>query len=217
MSETENPVRPSYLRRGAVVAMAALALAGVAVLYGFGRGGKEAASGDCAGAAQTVARVAPLAHGEVAALAVSRRPAPLVDVAFQSPDGKTLHLADFRGKTLLLNLWATWCVPCREEMPSLDRLQARLGGPDFEVAAVDIDTTRLDRRKPFLDEIGVKSLAFYNDSAANVFQDLKKAGKVVGLPTTIQVDAKGCEIGVMAGPANWASDDAVKLIEAAKG
>jgi thiol-disulfide isomerase/thioredoxin len=107
-------------------------------------------------------------------------------------------------------------VPCREEMPSLDRLQAKLGGDDFEVVAVDIDTTRLERRRAFLKEAGVSSLGFYADPKAEVFQVLKKAGKVVGLPTTLLIDGQGCELGVMPGPADWASEDAMRLISAAK-
>jgi thiol-disulfide isomerase/thioredoxin len=115
----------------------------------------------------------------------------------------------------LINLWATWCAPCRAEMPALDRLQAKLGGDKFEVVAINIDTARLERRKPFLDSVGVKSLAFYTDEKADIFQVLKQAGKVVGLPTTILVDAKGCELGLMAGPAEWDSPDAIALIQAA--
>jgi hypothetical protein len=94
-------------------------------------------------------------------------------------------------------------------------LQARLGGPDFDVVAINIDTTRLDRRQAFLKEAGVEKLAFYTDRSADVFQTLKKAGKVTGLPTTLLIDADGCELGVMPGPADWASDDAVRLVKAA--
>ncbi len=84
-------------------------------------------------------------------------------VSFNGPDGKKLTLADFKGHNVLLNLWATWCVPCRSEMPALDRLQAKLGGSDFEVVAVNIDTSRLDRPKAFLNDAGVKNLGFYAD------------------------------------------------------
>ncbi len=215
MTEAENPklARRSFWWLGA----AALVVAGVAVLYGFSRSGKETASAECADAAATAARIAPFSHGEVAALAVSRVPPPIGDLSFLGPDGQPASLAGLRGKTILLNLWATWCVPCRQEMPSLDRLQARLGGADFEVVAIDIDTTRLDRRRAFLDDVGIKSLAFYADPSADVFQRLKKAGKVVGLPTTILLDPKGCELGIMPGPADWASDDAIRLARAAIG
>ncbi|HYP57175.1 MAG TPA: TlpA disulfide reductase family protein, partial [Beijerinckia sp.] len=112
------------------------------------------------------------------------------------------------------NLWATWCVPCRQEMPALDQLEAKLGSKDFEVVAVNIDTAKLDRPKAFLNEAGVKSLAFYADNTATIFQNLRTAGKALGLPTTILIGKDGCEIGTMAGPANWDSADALALLTA---
>lgn len=203
-----------------VAALAILALAAVsfAVLYGIsGPPGKESAvagAKTCLASAETAARIAPLARGEVAAFTVAKTPRPATDLTFLGPDGAPKKLSDFKGRAVLLNLWATWCVPCREEMPALDRLQATLGGPDFEVVAINIDTARLERRQQFLNEIGVKSLAFYADPAADVFQTLKRTGRVVGLPTTILIDSEGCDLGVLAGAAEWASEDAVRLLGA---
>jgi len=102
-------------------------------------------------------------------------------------------------------------------MPALDALQARLGGPDFEVVAVNIDTRDPEKPKAWLKEVGISRLAYYADPSAKTFQDLKAVGKALGMPTTLLIDANGCELGVLAGPAEWASDDAVKLIEAALG
>jgi thiol-disulfide isomerase/thioredoxin len=150
----------------------------------------------------------------VAALALADEPKPMPDLSFTGSDGKAVKLSDFHGRNLLLNLWATWCVPCRQEMPSLDQLQAKRGSADFDIIAVNIDTARLDRPKAFLNEIGVKNLAFYADNTAGVFQTLKQDGKVLGLPTTILVGKDGCDIGTMAGPAKWDSDDALALISA---
>ena len=216
-----NRSMPPPASRGRFPALAALAVAFFAaagLLYGiYAGGGKETASPECAPAAAILARLAPLVRGEVAALALTKTPRLATPLAFTGPDGAPRTLADFRGRTILLNLWATWCVPCREEMPSLDRLQARLGGSAFEVVAVDIDTVRLERRQAFLKEAGVKHLAFYADPAADVFQVLKKAGKVVGLPTTLLVDPSGCELGVMPGPADWSSPDAIRMLGAALG
>ena len=160
-------------------------------------------------------RIAPLVHGEVAALAVAQTPFRVPDLAFKDAAGHDHTLADWRGRTVLLNLWATWCIPCRREMPALDELQALLGGNDFEVVAVNIDTR--DPKKPlaFLKETGVTHLAYYSDASARVFEDLKEAGKAFGMPTTVIVDPNGCEIGTMAGPAEWASDDGVKFVSAA--
>jgi thiol-disulfide isomerase/thioredoxin len=198
-------------RRIAILA-GVLALAGAATLYGIMGGVRKETDRACAPAQALAARLAPLARGEIAALSIDKEPRRAPDVSFDGPDGARRSLADFRGKAVLLNLWATWCVPCREEMPSLDRLQARFGGPDFEVVAVNIDTARLERRKAFLEEAGVKALDFYSDASADVFQQLRKAGKALGLPTSLIVGPSGCEIGVMAGPADWSSEDAAKLI-----
>jgi len=114
-----------------------------------------------------------------------------------------------------VNLWATGCVPCRKEMPGLEALQAKLGGPSFQIVAVNIDTRNPEKPKTWLREAGVEKLAYYADPSAKVFQDLKAAGKAFGMPTTVLVDRAGCEIASLAGPAEWASEDAVKLIEAA--
>jgi hypothetical protein len=100
-------------------------------------------------------------------------------------------------------------------MPALDALQRRLGGPGFEVVAINIDTRDLDKPKAWLKEIGIDRLGYYADPNAKVFQDLKVIGRAFGMPTTLLVDAQGCELAAIAGPAEWASEDAVKLIEAA--
>ena len=154
-------------------------------------------------------------QGEVAALAVAHTPFRVPDLAFKDADGRERTLADWRGRTVLLNLWATWCVPCRREMPALDALQGDLGGPKFEVIAVNIDTRNPEKPLAFLKEVGITHLAYYYDDSAKVFEDLKEAGKAFGMPTTVIVDPSGCEIGTMAGPAEWASDDGVKLVSAA--
>jgi hypothetical protein len=102
-------------------------------------------------------------------------------------------------------------------MPALDALQDKLGAPDFEVVAVNIDTRNVEKPKDWLREAGVGRLAYYSDSSAKVFQDLKAAGKAIGMPTTLLVDPNGCELASLAGPAEWASDDGVKLVSAALG
>jgi len=136
-------------------------------------------------------------------------------LTFKDAVGADKTLADWRGRTVLLNLWATWCVPCRKEMPALDALQAKLGGPDFEVVTINIDTRDPDKPKAWLNEVGIQKLNYYADSNAKVFQDLKAVGKAFGMPTTLLVDPNGCELAALAGPAEWASDDAVKLVTAA--
>lgn len=202
---------PSFGRFPSPLISLAILAAVLGFIYVMKDGHRNEAATACASTRTVISRLEPLVHGEIAALALSDAPRPMPDLAFTGPDGKTVKLADFRGRDLLLNLWATWCVPCRQEMPALDRLEAKLGGPDFQVVAVNVDTARLDRPRAFLREIGVKSLAFYADNTANVFEVLKEGGKVLGLPTTILVDKNGCDIGTMAGAAKWDSPDALAL------
>ena len=189
---------------------------GLAGIYGISRlTGNVAVDPACRPAAETAQRIAPLVRGEVAALAVANRSKRLPELAFQDAAGQRKTLADWRGRTLLFNLWATWCVPCRKEMPALDALQAKLGGQGFEVVAVNIDTRDPDKPKTWLKEVGILKLGYFADPTAKVFQDLKEAGKAFGMPTTLLIDAAGCEIATLAGPAEWASEDALKLIAAA--
>ena len=174
-------------------------------------------AGQCRAARATAARIAPLAKGEVAALTVLPEPKPAPGITFNGPDGAPLELSALDGKVRLVNIWATWCAPCRHEMPALDRLQAELGGPEFEVVAVNVDTRNLERPKAWLAENGVTRLAYYADPSAKAMQVLQRSGELVGLPTTLLIDAQGCQLAVLKGPAEWASPDAKALIAAALG
>ncbi|HEY8566254.1 MAG TPA: TlpA disulfide reductase family protein [Beijerinckiaceae bacterium] len=197
---------------------AALGLAGLAAaLYGTGGLAGNSTASACAADKGAVARMASLARGEVAAVAVPGAPKPLPEIAFQGPDGEAKSLADFRGKTLLVNLWATWCAPCRREMPALDKLQAELGGDAFEVVAISLDTRGGDKPRAWLKENGIERLAFHADPQGRLLPVLQRSGHVVGLPTSILVGPTGCEIGVLKGPAEWASPDAMALVKAALG
>jgi thiol-disulfide isomerase/thioredoxin len=212
-----SPPRPATRRRIplAIGAVAAVGVIGLGAFFGLG--GFKRAAGDptCTGAVDLARKIAPLAHGEVAALTMATTPFRLPDLAFEDAEGKPRKLSEWRGKTVLVNLWATWCVPCRKEMPALDSLQTKLGGKDFEVVAVNIDTRDPEKPKNFLKEANLTALGYFTDSKAKVFQDLKSIGKALGMPTSILVDGQGCEIANLAGPAEWASDDAIKLIKAA--
>ena len=143
------------------------------------------------------------------------QPLKLPDLAFEDAEGKPRKLSEWRGKTVLVNLWATWCVPCRKEMPALDSLQTKLGGKDFEVVAINIDTRDPEKPRNFLKDANLTRLGYFTDTKAKVFQDLKNIGKALGMPTSVLVDGQGCEIANLAGPAEWASDDAIALIKAA--
>jgi thiol-disulfide isomerase/thioredoxin len=159
--------------------------------------------------------MAPLTHGEVAAVAVAKAPKTLPLLAFKDGSGTTKSLADWRGRTVLLNLWATWCVPCRKEMPALDALQSKLGGADFEVVSINIDTRDTDKPKDWLKNVGVTTLAYYADNSAKVFQDLKAVGNEYPLPRYQNRDPPLFEHPNAAGPEEWASGDALKLVTAA--
>ena len=198
---------------GAVLIGAAIGFAGV---YGIG-GLKRSAAGDpaCRGAVDLAHRLAPLAQGEVAALTMATAPLRLPDLAFEDAEGRPKKLSDWRGRTVLVNLWATWCLPCRKEMPALENLQTRLGGPNFEVVAVNIDTRDPEKPKNFWKEVNLTRLGYFSDPKAKVFQELKAIGRALGMPTSVLVDGEGCEIATIAGPAEWDSDDAIKLITAA--
>jgi len=197
------------------VAAAVLTLAVVAAVYGIARLRGNPADAACRPAVKIASRLAPLVEGDVAALALAHTPFHLPDLAFKDAAGADKTLADWRGRTVLLNLWATWCVPCRREMPALDALQAKLGGHGFEVVAVNIDTRNPDKPLAFLKDAGIDHLAYYYDRSAEVYEGLKTAGKAFGMPTTLIVDRAGCEIGTMAGPADWASANGLKLVGAA--
>lgn len=148
--------------------------------------------------------------GHMATFVFKSQPEPLPDISFKDGSGKAMTLADFKGKTIVLNVWATWCGPCREEMPALDRLQDQLGGDDFQVVALSVDRGGAQKSQEFLDQIKVKNLALYVDESAGATTPLK----VIGMPTTLLIDAQGREIGRLIGPAEWDSADAVRLVKA---
>lgn len=216
MTKPTEPAKAS--RRGLYTAGLAGAVAAVAALYVIvGPNGNIAGTQSCTAALAAAEAAKPFATGEVAAFLPASQPLDLQKLTFQGEDGKPVTLADFRDKTVLLNLWATWCAPCRKEMPALGDLQADMGGDAFEVVAVNLDRGGPEKPKAFLSEIGVNDLAFYQDSSNKLLQDLRKVARATGLPTTILVGPQGCEVGTMYGPAEWASGEAKELIKAVIG
>ena len=135
-------------------------------------------------------------------------PQPLLSPPIQEEAGTTKVLGDFAGRVILLNIWATWCPPCREEMPTLDRLQSRLGGADFAVLPLCIDDAGIGRGRRFYDEIGIVDLPLYWAEALRV----QLALAFIGLPTTLLIDRQTREIGRLQGPYAWDSEDAVDQI-----
>jgi thiol-disulfide isomerase/thioredoxin len=216
---TDQPQHTVRSRKRPLALVAAVAVLGgiLAAVYGVVGASRNEAESSCKAALDTARRMEPFAHGEVAAVKPADDALKVPDLAFRDVSGQPKSLSNWHGRTVLLNLWATWCIPCRKEMPALNTLQEKLGGPDFEVVAVNIDTRNPEKPKSWLQEAGVNNLAYYSDSNAKVFQDLKAIGKAIGMPTTLLVDPNGCEVASLSGPAEWASDDALKLVKAAMG
>ncbi|MCH7711843.1 MAG: TlpA family protein disulfide reductase [Proteobacteria bacterium] len=135
-------------------------------------------------------------------------PRALPELRFVDGEGRPLTLADFRGKVILLNIWATWCIPCLREMPTLDRLQAKLGGPRFEVVVLSIDIGGVGVVKKFYRALRLEALGIYVDKTTRA----RTALGITGIPTTLLIDRQGREIGRFAGPAEWDSQEAIKTI-----
>ena len=135
-------------------------------------------------------------------------PRPLADVSFQDSAGKPLGLSSFRGKVVLLNIWASWCVPCRKEMSTLDRLQAKMGGADFAVVPLSIDRV-MSAVDGFYREVGIAHLSEYLDADSGSSGQLG----IVGIPTTLLIDRQGRELGRLIGPAEWDSPDMIAFLQ----
>jgi len=188
-----------------IVILAAAALIAAGAVYLIGQGGGNP---DGPAMSEAAARLNAVAIGEVANFKAKPVPAAVSAFAFENADGEPLTLADFRGKLVLLNIWATWCGPCREEMPELDELQEAFGGERFEVVALSVDSNGQKLVRDFLAEVEADHLGFYIDPTAKANFTLG----AFGLPTTLLISPEGEEIGRMVGPAPWASEDAKAFI-----
>ncbi|MEM9755083.1 MAG: TlpA disulfide reductase family protein [Pseudomonadota bacterium] len=151
-----------------------------------------------------------LREGEMRGLAVHADPMPVADGTFSDLDGGSHTLADFEGQVVLLNFWATWCAPCREEMPMLDALQQDLGGDDFQVVTLATGRNPPPAIRRFFDEEGIEALPTFIDPQ----QAIGRAMAVFGLPVTVIIDREGREIARLQGEADWSSPEARRLLEA---
>ncbi|HJS84563.1 MAG TPA: TlpA disulfide reductase family protein [Acetobacteraceae bacterium] len=185
-----------------------LALAGAAI--GLGAAGLASAWRPAAHPREIVlSNAPPKPDGGISpGFAFPAEPRPVPDLRFVDGAGRGHSLAELRGHSLVLNIWATWCVPCRKEMPTLDRLQATLAGSDALVVPLSIDSKGPPVVKSFYQEIGIKSLGIYVDASGAASRELG----VVGIPTTLLVDRDGREAGRRVGPADWNSPEIVNLI-----
>jgi len=223
--EAKKDSPPESLRKSSSMGLALVAaavIAGLGAVYvSFGPGGngiapeevKDQGAGTAPQKSQAGRRkgLAAFSVGHMSTFVAKKKPVLVPSFSFNDSVGASRTLAEWKGKVILLNLWATWCAPCRKEMPDLDRLQASLGGKNFEVVAVSIDKADPKKPKAFLDQIKVRNLNFYHDPTARVGLTLK----AYGLPTTLLINREGFELGRLAGPADWGSEDAVNLIKAA--
>ncbi len=219
--ETHGKAKKSPWTTYLWVALLATVAGFVAVYVNFGSNGnvvpslpRPAPGADAArGPAVPVASgpFAGLNRGAMSTFLVHKAPKSVPQFAVNGGDGEPISLDHWKGKVVLLNLWATWCAPCRKEMPSLDRLKAQLGGDDFDVVAISVDRGGLEKPKAFLEKIGTSNLALYHDPTGGLGSKLK----AFGMPTTLLINRKGEEIGRLIGPAEWDSEDAVKLVETA--
>ena len=182
-------------------------LALLAALYGSSEG-----LGNLGGKAlASAADLKSLAKGPIAAFLPAATLGEPLSLTFVDRTGKKRALSEWKGKVVLLNVWATWCAPCRKEMPALDQLKSDLGGPAFDVLAISTDRGGPDKAAAFFDENKVTKLEVLNDNKAAFAQALR----VIGMPTTLLIDKEGREIGRLIGPAEWASPEGKALIGAA--
>ncbi|HYD30710.1 MAG TPA: TlpA disulfide reductase family protein [Azospirillaceae bacterium] len=150
----------------------------------------------------------PAFSGSSGDFVVADPPRPVPDLAFLDGEGRPVTLGDFRGRVVLLNLWATWCGPCVKEMPSLDRLQESLGGAAFQVVALSQDRAGGRVVEGFFEKHGLAHLPMYLDPTGEAMKVLKPRG----LPLTVLIDREGNEIGRLEGGAEWDSGEAKRLV-----
>ncbi len=151
-----------------------------------------------------------LATGKMEGVVVAAGRQAISPFSFAKTDGSATDLSAWKGRVVLLNLWATWCAPCRKEMPDLANLQKLLGSKDFDVVAISVDMKGKEASAAFLKEVGADNLAVYTDTQMNSMAALQ----AVGLPATVLIDRQGREAARRLGPAEWSSPDAVNLIRA---
>jgi len=211
--EPEKPVRkvsPRY-------AIAALGVAAVAITGAIwlSNGGASSAAG-CAPSPVAAAAIDKVAVGELAALQATGKGRSYADLPFEDEHGKPMTLKDFAGKTLLVNFWASWCIPCRAEMPALAALAKQANGPDFMVLPINLDIGAggLDKARAFLASDKIEGVPLYADPSLKALDRLKDNAVALGLPASLLLDRHACELAVLQGPAKWDSPDGQKVIKA---
>lgn len=178
--------------------------------------GSATQAGECAAQPERAALIDAAAQGELAALLATAQGRGYSEMAFQDDTGRPMTMADFAGQKLLVNFWATWCGPCREEMPALNTIAGDYDSDEFSVVAINLDLGQdgVELAQQFLDENDLPNLALYADPTFNAFELLKAQAVSLGLPTTLLLDEQGCELAVLQGPAVWDSQDGRNVVDA---
>jgi thiol-disulfide isomerase/thioredoxin len=189
----------------------------VAIAVGFWWSNTGQAT-ECALQSAAAQKIDAVAIGQLAALNGTGTGRGYSGMTFTDADGNAKTLKDFAGKTLLVNFWASWCIPCRAEMPALDKLAAAENDADFMVLPINLDlgSGGLDKAKAFLADGNWANLPLYADSTFDSFKKLQTSAVALGLPSTLLIDKKGCELAVLQGPAEWDSEDGRNVIAALK-
>lgn len=210
--QTPAPAPKLKPRRVAVIALgcAAVALVATVVIGNF----MPAKASQCAAQPLKAQVIDSAAVGNLAALNGTGTGRGYADLAFFDAAGKSKTIADFAGKKLLVNFWASWCLPCREEMPALQAISAKYASDKFELLTLNLDIgeSGIEKAKKFLAD-GNLTLPLY-PTPFQAFQNLQQQAVTVGLPTTILLDEKGCELGVLQGPAAWDTPDGYAVLDA---
>jgi thiol-disulfide isomerase/thioredoxin len=218
MSENRTPVAPGSNRsRWLVIGAVAVVAVAIAIWFLLSNGATQAR--ECPVQVDAAATLDFAAMGELAALGGTGEGRGYSTLAFKDEAGTAMDIGDFKGKALLVNFWASWCVPCREEMPALDALAGKYNSDNFMVLPINLDIgeSGLGKAKAFLDENKFAHLPLYADNSFAAFERLKLEAVAMGLPATLLLDQSGCELAVLQGPAQWDTPDGHKVIEALLG
>ena len=213
MTDTLSP-RPgatSRVRLAIILGVAGLAVAIPVWLYI----GNASMARECPVQEADATAIGDAAVGELAAMNGTGEGRGYATMAFTDAEGNAKTIADFKGQKLLVNFWASWCVPCREEMPALDAIATKYNSEQFMVLPINLDIGANGKEKAqgFLDENRFANLPLYADNTFAAFERLKQQAVAVGLPATLLLDGNGCELAVLQGPAEWNTPDGEAVIE----